>query len=69
MFCRPARDTLLFNRSTEKLNFDTNYVTMNNISSSFIIKVHFLYVWQDGSYLAELLLSKGYMVCYCLIRV
>ena len=26
-FCGPARDTLLTNRQTEKLNFDTNYIT------------------------------------------
>ena len=24
-FCGPARDTLLSNRNTEKLNYDTNY--------------------------------------------
>ena len=27
VFCRPARDTLLSNRNTEKLNFDINYIT------------------------------------------
>ena len=27
-FCGPARDTVLTNRQTEKLNFDTNYITM-----------------------------------------
>jgi hypothetical protein len=27
MFCGPARDTVLINRQTEKLNFDTNYIT------------------------------------------
>ena len=26
-FCGPARDTVLINRQTEKLNFDTNYIT------------------------------------------
>ena len=26
-FCGPARDTVLTNRQTEKLNFDTNYIT------------------------------------------
>ena len=25
-FCGPARDTLLSNQDTEKLNFDTNYI-------------------------------------------
>jgi hypothetical protein len=25
-FCGPARDTVLTNRQTEKLNFDTNYI-------------------------------------------
>ena len=29
-FCGPARDTLLFNRKTEKLNIDTNYITIIN---------------------------------------
>jgi hypothetical protein len=27
-FCGPARDTVLTNRQTEKLNFDTNYITI-----------------------------------------
>jgi hypothetical protein len=27
-FCGPARDTVLTNRQTEKLNFDTNYITL-----------------------------------------
>ena len=27
-FCGPARDAVLTNRQTEKLNFDTNYLTM-----------------------------------------
>jgi hypothetical protein len=27
-FCGPSRDTVLTNRQTEKLNFDTNYITM-----------------------------------------
>jgi hypothetical protein len=27
-FCGPARDTVLTNRQTEKMNFDTNYMTM-----------------------------------------
>ena len=26
-FCGPARDMVLINRQTEKLNFDTNYIT------------------------------------------
>jgi hypothetical protein len=26
--CGPARDTVLTNRQTEKLNFDTNYITI-----------------------------------------
>jgi hypothetical protein len=26
-FCGPARDMVLTNRKTEKLNFDTNYIT------------------------------------------
>jgi hypothetical protein len=29
-FCGPARDTVLTNRQTEKLNFDTNYITIVN---------------------------------------
>jgi hypothetical protein len=31
-FCGPARDTVLTNRPTEKLNFDTNYITIHFIS-------------------------------------
>ena len=33
-FCGPARDTVLTNQQTEKLNFDTNYMTIqhNNLS-------------------------------------
>jgi hypothetical protein len=27
-FCGPARDMVLTNRQTEKLNFDTNYITI-----------------------------------------
>jgi hypothetical protein len=27
-FCGPARDTVLPNQQTEKMNFDTNYITM-----------------------------------------
>jgi hypothetical protein len=27
-FCGPARDTVLTDRQTEKLNFDTNYITI-----------------------------------------
>jgi hypothetical protein len=27
-FCGPTRDTLLSNQKTEKLNFDTNYITI-----------------------------------------
>jgi hypothetical protein len=27
-FCGPARDTVLTNRQTEKLKFDTNYITI-----------------------------------------
>jgi hypothetical protein len=27
-FCGPACDTVLTNRQTEKLNFDTNYITL-----------------------------------------
>ena len=27
-FCGPARDTVLTNRQAEKLNFDTNYITI-----------------------------------------
>ena len=27
-FCGPARDTILTNQQTEKLNFDTNYITI-----------------------------------------
>ena len=30
-FCGPARDTVLTNRQTEKLNFDTSYITMRSI--------------------------------------
>jgi hypothetical protein len=32
--CGPARDTVLTNRQTEKLNFDANYIT-NSFKSSF----------------------------------
>ena len=28
MFCGPARDALLSNQETEKLNFDTSYITI-----------------------------------------
>ena len=40
-FCRPASDTLLSNHDTEKLNFDTNYMTMVIACES--------YRWQQGS--------------------
>jgi hypothetical protein len=32
MFCGPARDTVLTNRQTEKLNFDTNYITITIVA-------------------------------------
>ena len=31
-FCGPARDTLLSNQDTEKLNFDTNYKTIDFVT-------------------------------------
>jgi hypothetical protein len=34
-FWGPARDTVLTNRQTEKLNFDTNYVTIYNINRPY----------------------------------
>ena len=37
-FCGPARDTLLSNRNTEKLNFDTNYITKTFGSIRYIYK-------------------------------
>ena len=30
-FCGPYHDTVLTNRQTEKLNFDTNYITTDNV--------------------------------------
>ena len=32
-FCGPARDTVLTNRQAEKLNFDTNNITITTITN------------------------------------
>jgi hypothetical protein len=37
-FCGPARDTVLTNRQTEKLNFDTNYITINLVPRAFCFR-------------------------------
>jgi hypothetical protein len=46
-FCGPARDTILTNLQTEKLNFDTNYITKYNcaiqcdaIGEVFVVKMY-----------------------------
>ena len=39
-FCGPARETVLTNRQTEKLNFDTNYITMIIIFQRFLRNMH-----------------------------
>ena len=36
-FCGPARDTVLTNRQTEKLKFDTNYITSILIAKILIL--------------------------------
>ena len=41
-FCGPARDTVLTNRQTEKLNFDTNYITMITYVMGFFRVIVFL---------------------------
>jgi hypothetical protein len=38
-FCGPARDMVLTNRQTEKLNFDTNYITIKIIAIKIIAPV------------------------------
>jgi hypothetical protein len=37
-FCGPPRDTVLTNRQTEKLNFDTNYITINLVPRAFCFR-------------------------------
>ena len=38
-FCGPARDTVLTNRQTEKLNFDTNYITTKFIRLAALLYI------------------------------
>jgi hypothetical protein len=46
MFCGPARDTVLTNRQTEKLNFDTNY-------NKYVYVHIYLYVVTGSTHLCQ----------------
>jgi glutaredoxin-related protein len=66
-FCAPARDAVLTNRQTEKLNFDTNYITISFIIySKFILvrdwsKAHDNYRYLEAVALFQLLTPSACM--------